>query len=95
MARIHFINNNGGGFADTVEVPEGTSIAAFLQQQGITNPADYNIRVNRMPVAANTLLNPGDRVSAVPVAGTRASSEALQAGDRISVTPKKIAGAAA
>jgi len=74
-ARLLFINNDGGGFADYVEVPEGTSVEKFFSQQlPGRDSRDYLIRVNRQPV-------PKDHV--------------LQDGDRVTMTPTKIEGAAA
>ena len=68
MLRILWINNSGGGFADYVEVEEGTSVAQFIGKQlPDTNPADYLIRVNRMPVASDQVLCDGDRVTCTPL----------------------------
>jgi hypothetical protein len=68
MARVLFINNSGAGFADYVDVDEGTKIEQFLQQkvQGY-KPADLLIRVNRQPVPRDYVLQPNDRISATPV----------------------------
>jgi hypothetical protein len=45
---LFFINNDGGGFADTIEVADGTSITElFEQRMPHGKPADYLIRVNR------------------------------------------------
>ena len=65
--KILFLNNGGGGFADYVDVDEGTNIEAFLAKQvhGY-KPGDLLIRVNRQPVAKDYLLREGDRVSATP-----------------------------
>jgi hypothetical protein len=66
--RILFINNDGGGFADTIEVAEGTSVAAlFAERMSGRKPTDYHIRVNRLPVTADQVLQPGDRLSATPL----------------------------
>ena len=71
--RILLINNDGGGFADYVEVAQGTTVdQVFAQHMGAVNPHNYLIRVNRQPVP---------------------SSQVLQEGDRISITPTKIEGA--
>ena len=65
--RILFINNDGGGFADYVEVDSGTMVAAFFEQQLPSGkPEDYLIRVNRQPVSADQVLQEGDRISATP-----------------------------
>ena len=65
---ILFINNDGGGFADHIDVPDGTTVNALFEQrirQG--QPQDYLIRVNRQPVAGEYVLQAGDRVSFTPV----------------------------
>jgi hypothetical protein len=65
--RLFFINNDGGGFADTIEVSDGTSITQLFEQRvPHGKPADYLIRVNRQPVTADHLLREGDRVSVTP-----------------------------
>ena len=70
-----YINNEGGGFADYVEIAEHTTVEKFFNEKlSGRNPQDYLIRVNRQPV-------PRDYV--------------LQDGDRITITPTKVEGAAA
>jgi sulfur carrier protein ThiS len=64
--RLFFLNNDGAGFADHVEVADGTTIKEFLEERLDGDPADYLIRVNRQPVAQDQVLQPGDRVSATP-----------------------------
>ena len=65
--KILVINNDGGGFADYIDVPEGTSVQTLFEQQVTSaKPSDYLIRVNRQPVAANQMLQDGDRVSITP-----------------------------
>ena len=66
--RVLLINNSGAGFADYVEVADGTNIKTFLQEK-IHNykPDDLLIRVNRQPVAQDYVLQPNDRVSATAV----------------------------
>ena len=66
--RVLFINNSGSGFADYVDVAEGTNIKTFLQDKVHgTKPEDLLIRVNLQPVAQDYVLQPGDRCSATPV----------------------------
>jgi len=73
--KILFINNDGGGYADYIEVAPGTTVDKFFSQQIAGGKSeDYLIRVNRQPV-------PRDYV--------------LQEGDRVTMTPTKIEGAAA
>ena len=66
--KILVINNDGGGFADYVEVPAGTTVCALFQQQVHSGkPDQYLIRVNRQPVPQDQTLQEGDRVSFTPV----------------------------
>lgn len=61
------INNNGGGFADYVELAEGTTVTQLFEQKIVQgDPADYLIRVNRQPSAADQVLREGDRISITP-----------------------------
>ena len=71
---ILFINNDGAGFADHVQIADGTTVEQlFAQRVPHGKASDYLIRVNRQPVPAG---------------------QALQEGDRVSITPTKIEGAA-
>ena len=73
--KLMFINNDGGGFADHIEVEDGASVASFFAgKMPGRQPADFLISVNRLPTSADQVLQPGDRVS---------------------ITPSKIEGAAA
>jgi hypothetical protein len=66
--QILLITNDGGGFADHVDVAEGTTVARFFDEKVPGRKADdYLIRVNRQPAAADQVLQPGDRVSITPV----------------------------
>lgn len=65
--QILFINNDGGGFADHIEVADGTTVRALFEQRIGGKPANYMIRVNRQPAAADHELQQGDRVSFTPV----------------------------
>ncbi|REK24081.1 MAG: molybdopterin converting factor [Planctomycetota bacterium] len=65
--QILVINNDGGGFADYVDVAEGTTVTQLFQQQiGSAQPSRYLIRVNRQPCAADQVLREGDRISITP-----------------------------
>jgi len=65
--RVLYINNDGGGFADYIEVLPGTTVEKlFAERIPDGQPADYLIRVNRQPVAAGQLLQENDRVSCTP-----------------------------
>lgn len=65
--KVLFINNDGSGFANHIEVPEGMTIENFFRTQlPHAKPQDYLIRVNRQPVAAGQTLQLGDRISCTP-----------------------------
>ena len=64
---IMLINNDGGGFADHIDIAEGTSVGAlFAERVPGRKAGDYLIRVNRLPVTGDQVLQPGDRVSLTP-----------------------------
>ena len=66
--KILVINNDGGGFADYIEVPAETTVRSLFQQQVQSGkPENYLIRVNRQPVPSDQALQEGDRVSFTPV----------------------------
>jgi len=65
--KVLFINNDGAGFADTIEVAEGISVSEFFSERMPgRKPADYLIRVNRLPTNADQLLQANDRISITP-----------------------------
>ena len=73
--KVLYLNNDGGGFADHIEIAEGTTVEKlFAERVPQGRSEDYLIRVNRQPVPA---------------------AHVLQEGDRVSLTPTKIEGAAA
>jgi len=64
--KILFVNNDGGGFADYIEIDADTTVEdLFLDQVG-GEASDYLIRVNRQPCAAGQILQEGDRISITP-----------------------------
>lgn len=66
--QILLINNDGGGFADHIDVANGTTVQQLFEQQiKHRRPEDYLIRVNRQPCPPQQHLQPGDRVSITPV----------------------------
>jgi hypothetical protein len=66
--RILLINNEGGGFADYVDVPEGQTVGEFFAARSPkASPSSYLIRVNRLPCSIDQVLQPGDRCSITPV----------------------------
>ena len=66
--KVLFINNDGGGFADYVEVSAGMTVEQFFgKHMPGAEAADYLIRVNRQPVPKEYILQDGDRVTMTPV----------------------------
>ncbi len=66
--KILYVNNNGGGYADYIEVESGTTVAKFFDQKMPgCSPRDYLIRVNRQPVPQDHVLQEGDRLTITPV----------------------------
>ena len=64
--KITYINNDGAGYADHLDVAEGTTVSKLFDHQIDGKPTDYLIRVNRQPVTADYVLHEGDRVSFTP-----------------------------
>ena len=66
--RILFIDNDGAGFADYLDIAEGTTVEQFFKiKMSGREEADYMIRVNRQPVSRDYVLKEGDRVTITPV----------------------------
>ena len=62
--KVFYVNNDGGGFADTIEIPDGQTVQQFFQERMPNRKAqDYLIRVNRLPVSADQVLREQDRIS--------------------------------
>ena len=61
-----YINNSGSGFADNIDVAEGTTVEALRPAVADRQASDYLIRVNRQPASADQVLQEGDRVSFTP-----------------------------
>jgi hypothetical protein len=65
--KILFINHDGSGFADYIEVPHGTTVQElFEREMREAKPENYLIRVNRQPVTRDQVLIEMDRVSFTP-----------------------------
>jgi len=61
------INNDGGGFADHIEVSDRITVAELFKKQCPgRNATDYLIRVDRQPAGSDQVLQPGARVSFTP-----------------------------
>lgn len=66
--RLLFINNDGAGFADYIDVAEGITVEQFFSQKMPgSEPQDYLIRVNRQPVPRDYILKENDRITVTPV----------------------------
>jgi sulfur carrier protein ThiS len=65
--QILLLNNIGSGFADHIEVDEGTTVSQLFDKRIGGKPSDYLIRVNRQPCAPDQILQHGDRVSITPI----------------------------
>ncbi len=66
--KVLFINNDGGGFADHIEITEGCTVRElFRREVPHGKPDQYLIRVNRQPAPSDQVLRDGDRVSFTPV----------------------------
>ena len=66
--KLLVINNDGGGFADYVDVPDGITVQQLFDKQvHSARPENYLIRVNRQPCPRDQVLREGDRVSFTPV----------------------------
>lgn len=66
--KILLINNDGGGFADHIEVSDNITVAELFKKQSPNRkPTDYLIRVNRQPAGSDQVLQPGDRISFTPI----------------------------
>ncbi len=65
--KLLYINNAGGGYADFVHVPEPMTIDQFFKDKMPNeSPANFLIRVNRMPVPKDYVLGENDRVTITP-----------------------------
>jgi hypothetical protein len=66
--KIFFINNDGAGFADHMEIQDGTTVERLFELElgRHAKPEDYLIRVNRQPCSRDQVIAEGDRVSVTP-----------------------------
>jgi len=65
--RILFVNNDGGGFADYVDVTQGMTVEKFFREKMPDRKLeDYLIRVNRQPVPRDYVLQENDRITITP-----------------------------
>lgn len=65
--KVLYINNDGGGYADYVNIAEGLTVDKFFQEKlPGSRPEDFLIRVNRQPVPNDYVLQDGDRITVTP-----------------------------
>jgi sulfur carrier protein ThiS len=65
--RILYIDNDGGGFADYLDIADNTTVEQFFSiKMSGREPSDYLIRVNRQPVTRDYVLRDGDRITITP-----------------------------
>lgn len=66
--KLFYINNDGGGFADHIDVQDNITVEQLFQQQLPGRKAeDFLIRINRQPASRDQILRDGDRVTFTPV----------------------------
>jgi sulfur carrier protein ThiS len=66
--RLLYINNDGAGYADYINVAEETTVEQFFQNNmSGCKASDYLIRVNRQPVPRDYVLQENDRITITPV----------------------------
>ena len=79
--KVTFLNNEGGtGFAQAVELDEGTTVSQFLDEQGLS-PERFQIRVR-------TTGEGGQKQTLTPT-----GDYALKGGDFVTAVPQKVGGA--
>ena len=64
--KVTYLNNDGGGFANEVELDEGTTVSEFFSGEIGGGADNYLIRVNRQTVNSGYVLVEGDRVTVTP-----------------------------
>ena len=65
--RVLYINNDGGGFADYVDVSPSITVEQFFtEKMPGRKPDDFLIRVNRQPAPRDYVLQENDRVTITP-----------------------------
>ena len=64
---VFFISNEGGGYADELVVPKGTTIQRLVElKMSGQSLGSLRIRVNRETAVPHQVLSQGDRVSVTP-----------------------------
>ena len=65
--RVLYVNNDGGGFADYIDVEDNTTVGQFFASK-MPHEASTNfiVRINRQPVPSDYVLQDGDRLTITP-----------------------------
>ena len=66
LLSVVFINNDGGGLADELEVDVGTTLQELLDEQLSSPLENYFIRVNKEPAVGSYVLQDNDKITATP-----------------------------
>ena len=68
MIEIMFINNDGAGFADRINVRSGITVRELFDERMPRHAeySSYRIRVNSASTSADRVLQGGDRISITP-----------------------------
>jgi sulfur carrier protein ThiS len=65
--KLLYVNNDGGGYADYVDVAQGMTVEQFFNEKMPGRKDEhFLIRVNRQPVARDYVLKEGDRITVTP-----------------------------
>jgi hypothetical protein len=75
--KVLFINNDGAGFADHIDIRHGTTVQELFEiRMRHAKPENYLIRVNGKPTTRDQVLVEGNQVSMTPtkIEGARLTS---------------------
>jgi sulfur carrier protein ThiS len=71
--KINFINANGAGFGEELDIRNDVTIAGFFSATFPgQNPRDFTVRINSAPVTAQQVLRHGDNVSIIRIGAAAA-----------------------
>lgn len=66
MAKILFINHEGGGLAREVSITENMTVQDFLDTRIDGDLNEYSVKLNREIVAGSQVLKDGDKLTVLP-----------------------------
>jgi len=65
--QITYINNDGGGYCDTLNIASGITVDAFFKEKMPgREPENFMIRVNRQQTSRDQVLVANDRIAITP-----------------------------